>query len=183
MNKELTSSELAVCRSTAREKRSSSKGKTPSPSRQLCKHASSFRYSLTSRHSPMPIIVSTLETSFTSSVSTTSGRFVLATSTTAARKGILSGCSTVSCRIRSQKLPRSSSSSQLSVNRFAIDATSSCHARIGFSAIDSRDLRMRTCGGASKRRRGARRSKSSSSIPSLAIHGEPQLFTRLCHPP
>ena len=43
LKSKLTSSELAVCKSTARANSSSSTGNTPSPSRHPCKHPSSFR--------------------------------------------------------------------------------------------------------------------------------------------
>ena len=163
----LTSSELAVCKSTALANNSSSTGNTPSPSKHPCKHPNNFKYILTSLHSPLLIPPSTNAPNRPSSISTTSGWTVFASSTTAAVNGVLSGCSTASCKTRSTKLVRSSSSSQLSVNSVAMVWTSSCQGRMGFSAMATSCLRTRTCGGASKRRwwrGGPRRSKSSSSF-------------------
>lgn len=154
-----TSSELAVCRSTARLNSSSSRGNRPSPLRQPCRHANSFKYSFASLHSPALTFSSVSAAAFARTSPAISGFSVLTARTTAATKGVLSGCSRAIWSVRLTKVLRSSSLSSLSAITCASDCTSSGHRRRGDSASVRSCFRILTGSGAeSMRRRGPRRS-------------------------
>ena len=89
----LTSSDEAVCRSTALANNSSKMRKTPFPSRSWCMHATNLSMSLTSRQAPALRYLCSSEAARRRTSWAISALWWFKARTRPARKGILSGCS------------------------------------------------------------------------------------------